>query len=189
MNSSRRGSTSWASSRQAWAVRGAGQPRQPRLPWSDNFRSLSQAALAEAKLPDLNNTRTLDRPPAAPGCGSAASATSGPTIKTSATALGDATESDAVLLLSHNPDFVETIRDRRVGLVLSGHTHGGQIVLPGLRSPRRPVSVRTEISLWPGPGPMLPGLRHPRRRHRHSAGPVPLPAGGRPDHARLNRLA
>ena len=38
-------------------------------------------------------------------------------------------------LLSHNPDFVETIRDRRVGLVLSGHTHGGQIVLPGYGAP------------------------------------------------------
>ena len=51
------------------------------------------------------------------------------------TALGDATPGDAVLLLSHNPDFVETIRDRRVGLVLSGHTHGGQIVLPGYGAP------------------------------------------------------
>ena len=40
-----------------------------------------------------------------------------------------------LLLLSHNPDFVETIRDRRVGLVLSGHTHGGQIVLPGYGAP------------------------------------------------------
>ena len=50
-------------------------------------------------------------------------------------ALGDATDRDAVILLSHNPDFVETLRDRRVGLVLSGHTHGGQIVLPGLGAP------------------------------------------------------
>src|SRR4051794_1453505 len=48
-----------------------------------------------------------------------------------AAALGSATEGDAVILLSHNPDFVEDLRDRRVGLVLSGHTHGGQAVLPG----------------------------------------------------------
>ncbi|MBI1918317.1 MAG: metallophosphoesterase [Planctomycetes bacterium] len=47
-------------------------------------------------------------------------------------ALGDATADDACLLLCHNPDYVETLRDRRVGLVLSGHLHGGQIVVPGL---------------------------------------------------------
>ena len=40
-----------------------------------------------------------------------------------------------MILLSHNPDFAETMRDRRVGLVLSGHTHGGQIVVPGWGAP------------------------------------------------------
>jgi uncharacterized protein len=45
-------------------------------------------------------------------------------------ALGDAAVGDATLLLSHNPDYAETIGDPRVGLVLSGHTHGGQVVLP-----------------------------------------------------------
>ena len=63
------------------------------------------------------------------------SATSGLIVKILKHALGDATEHDAVLLLSHNPDFVETIRDRRVGLVLSGHTHGGQIIVPGYGAP------------------------------------------------------
>ena len=52
-----------------------------------------------------------------------------------AAALGDATSMDACLLVSHNPDVAETIRDRRVGLVLSGHTHGGQAVIPGIGSP------------------------------------------------------
>jgi predicted MPP superfamily phosphohydrolase len=42
---------------------------------------------------------------------------------------------DACLLLSHNPDFVERLSDPRVDLVLSGHTHGGQIVLPWLGAP------------------------------------------------------
>lgn len=42
---------------------------------------------------------------------------------------------DACLLLSHNPDIVERIRDPRVGLVLSGHTHGGQVVLPLVGAP------------------------------------------------------
>jgi uncharacterized protein len=46
-------------------------------------------------------------------------------------ALGDAKRDDACLLLSHNPDFAERLRDVRVGLVLSGHTHGGQVVFPG----------------------------------------------------------
>jgi predicted MPP superfamily phosphohydrolase len=46
-------------------------------------------------------------------------------------ALGDTPPSAACLLLSHNPDFCERLRDRRVGLVLSGHTHGGQVVFPG----------------------------------------------------------
>jgi predicted MPP superfamily phosphohydrolase len=45
-------------------------------------------------------------------------------------ALGDAKPDDACLLLSHNPDIAERIRDQRVGLVLSGHTHGGQVVFP-----------------------------------------------------------
>ncbi len=45
---------------------------------------------------------------------------------------------DAVLLLSHNPDFIERIRDPRVGLAFSGHTHGGQVVVPGYGAPRVP---------------------------------------------------
>ncbi len=50
-------------------------------------------------------------------------------------ALGDATLGDAVILLSHNPDYVEEIRDPRVSLVLSGHTHGGQVDLPLIGAP------------------------------------------------------
>jgi len=53
-------------------------------------------------------------------------------------ALGDAEEGDATIVLSHNPDFVEAIDDRRVGLVLSGHTHGGQVFVPGYGSPILP---------------------------------------------------
>jgi predicted MPP superfamily phosphohydrolase len=47
-----------------------------------------------------------------------------------AAALGEAEREDACLLVSHNPDIAETLRDPRVGLVLSGHTHGGQVVFP-----------------------------------------------------------
>lgn len=53
-------------------------------------------------------------------------------------ALADTRLTDACVLISHNPDFAETLTDRRVGLVLSGHTHGGQIVLPGYGAPITP---------------------------------------------------
>ena len=46
-----------------------------------------------------------------------------------APALGDTSPDETCLLLCHNPDFVEGIRDPRVGLILSGHTHGGQVVV------------------------------------------------------------
>jgi predicted MPP superfamily phosphohydrolase len=94
----------------------------------------SRAALAAAKLPDLNNRGVwIER-----GrrrlriCGVGDLWTDRQDLHA---ALGDASERDAVLLLSHNPDFVETIRDTRVGLVLSGHTHGGQVIVPGYGAP------------------------------------------------------
>lgn len=56
------------------------------------------------------------------------------------------------LVLSHNPDTAEILKSWRVDLQLSGHTHGGQVVIPGL-----------------GPGPLViqklrnktPGYLHP----------------------------
>lgn len=36
------------------------------------------------------------------------------------------------IVLSHNPDTAAVLRKWRVDLQLSGHTHGGQIVIPGL---------------------------------------------------------
>ncbi len=50
-------------------------------------------------------------------------------------ALSGVTTRDAALLVTHNPDAVEHIRDPRVGLVLCGHTHGGQIAFPVVGSP------------------------------------------------------
>jgi uncharacterized protein len=99
-----------------------------------SFRWHSQAALAQAKLPDLSNAGVwIERGGARLRiCGVGDFWTDQQDLNA---ALGDATASDAVILLSHNPDYVETIRDQRVGLVLSGHTHGGQIVLPGYGAP------------------------------------------------------
>ncbi|HEX2863770.1 MAG TPA: metallophosphoesterase [Deinococcales bacterium] len=48
-----------------------------------------------------------------------------------ALAFQDAPEDAAWLLLSHNPDYLPRVPER-VDLTLSGHTHGGQIVLPVL---------------------------------------------------------
>jgi hypothetical protein len=36
------------------------------------------------------------------------------------------------IVLSHNPDTAEKLQTWRIDLQLSGHTHGGQIVLPGI---------------------------------------------------------
>lgn len=99
-----------------------------------SFRPHSQAALAEANLPDLNNTGVwIERHGSRLRiCGVGDLWTDHQDLQA---ALGGATERDAVVLLSHNPDYVETIGDTRVSLVLSGHTHGGQIVLPGYGAP------------------------------------------------------
>jgi hypothetical protein len=56
-------------------------------------------------------------------------------------AFGDAAKGDAVILVSHNPDLAEEqliathTGDVRPGLMLSGHTHGGQVVLPLIGAP------------------------------------------------------
>jgi len=49
--------------------------------------------------------------------------------------INDVEDSDFVMLLSHNPDYAEHIRSRKVDFVLSGHTHGGQVTLFGLWAP------------------------------------------------------
>jgi len=47
----------------------------------------------------------------------------------------DASEGDFVILVSHHPDYVESMTTRKVDLVLCGHTHGGQVTLFGLWAP------------------------------------------------------
>jgi len=47
-------------------------------------------------------------------------------------------EEDLVLLVSHNPDFAERLPAGTVDLVLSGHTHGGQVTFFGLWAPYIP---------------------------------------------------
>lgn len=44
------------------------------------------------------------------------------------------TTNDPVLLLIHEPEAFDAVTDR-VSLTLAGHTHGGQIYIPGIRNP------------------------------------------------------
>ena len=51
----------------------------------------------------------------------------------------DAKDQNFVILLSHNPDYLEKIKIHNIDLVLSGHIHGGQVTLFGLWAPLVPV--------------------------------------------------
>lgn len=56
-----------------------------------------------------------------------------------AAALAGTAGADLTILLAHTPDIVDDPRARRADLILCGHTHGGQIRLPGIGSPWAPV--------------------------------------------------
>ena len=56
-----------------------------------------------------------------------------------AAALAGADADTPTVCMSHNPDMAEHLPDRRVDLLLCGHTHGGQIVYNG-----RPVITRIQ---------------------------------------------
>lgn len=55
-------------------------------------------------------------------------------------------EKECRLLLAHNPDSIDTKYSTPVSLVLSGHTHGGQVVLPFLGPPVLPVRNKSYTS-------------------------------------------
>ncbi len=57
-------------------------------------------------------------------------------------ALKDFKPGTANLMLAHNPDYWDFLRDSPVVLALSGHTHGGQVVLPGIGAPWTPSYYR-----------------------------------------------
>ncbi len=51
-----------------------------------------------------------------------------------------------VLALAHNPDTKHVIAGQRWSMMLSGHTHGGQIVVPLIGPPYAPVADRRYIA-------------------------------------------
>lgn len=102
----------------------------------DNFsaqRGEILGALAHAGVRALENTGIwLERGGSSARlrvCGVGDISTSRPDLPA---ALGDAGPEETALVVTHNPDLVEELFDPRLGLVLCGHTHGGQVVIPGL---------------------------------------------------------
>ena len=84
------------------------------------------------------------------------------------------------LLLAHDPRRLIEAASLDVQLVLSGHTHGGQVIVPGFGAPaakeipgaRRTGDAREHLA-----------LRQPRRRHGVRPTPAELPAGHLDPHA------
>jgi uncharacterized protein len=49
--------------------------------------------------------------------------------------IGDVQQEDYVILASHNPDYAEALATDKIDLMVSGHTHGGQVTFFGLWAP------------------------------------------------------
>ena len=59
-------------------------------------------------------------------------------------ALQGESASDSVILLSHSPDILGKASEAGIPLVLSGHTHGGQVRFPLLGTPTTATEVPLE---------------------------------------------
>ena len=85
----------------------------------------------------------------------------------------DVKKEDYVILMSHNPDYAEKIGESisKIDLMLSGHTHGGQITIFGLYAPILPSAYGqkyrsgivykddTAVIISKGVGSLSPALR------------------------------
>ncbi|MFH1055900.1 MAG: metallophosphoesterase [Candidatus Altiarchaeota archaeon] len=56
--------------------------------------------------------------------------------------IGDTKEGDFIILMSHNPAYADEVKDLDIGLIVSGHTHGGQILPVTLLAPHLPSRLR-----------------------------------------------
>ena len=61
-------------------------------------------------------------------------------------AVGNASASDFVILLKHEPDYFTKVNKSMVDMVLSGHTHGGQVTFFGLWAPYLPSNGTKYVS-------------------------------------------
>jgi len=59
------------------------------------------------------------------------------------TLLQNVPDSDCRIVLAHNPDTADTPFSSRVDLMISGHTHGGQVRIPFVGTPVLPVENKT----------------------------------------------
>lgn len=77
-------------------------------------------------------------------------------------ALRDVPANMPTVLLAHSPDLAEDQRvtkcGRRLDLILSGHTHGGQVKLPLLGTPIVPSSFGSKYAYGLNQGPVCPVL-------------------------------
>lgn len=60
--------------------------------------------------------------------------------------ISDVKESDFCILLSHNPDYIDSLKTNKVDLMLSGHTHAGQVTFFGLWAPIMPGRTSTKLT-------------------------------------------
>lgn len=51
-------------------------------------------------------------------------------------------QNEATILLAHEPDFADDASARSIDLQLSGHSHGGQVWIPGIGAPWLPPMAR-----------------------------------------------
>jgi len=83
----------------------------------------------------------------------------------------DVNQGDFVVPVSHNPDYCETFTEEKIDLVLSGHTHGGQVTFFGLYAPFLPTDTgqkyrsglvelpHTKVLVTNGMGTIFPPMR------------------------------
>ncbi len=62
------------------------------------------------------------------------------------TAFREVPSKDCKILLAHNPDTADTQYTTRIDLMISGHTHGGQVNIPFLGAPVLPVNNKSYSS-------------------------------------------
>jgi hypothetical protein len=82
-------------------------------------------------------------------------------------ALQSIPEGEATVLLAHEPDYAETVKGLSVDLQLSGHSHGGQIRVPGVG----PLYVPPLARMYPAGMYRLGGLTLYTNRGLGTVGP------------------